>query len=124
MPLPARRVHIYGRISDENGNPIELVTVNEDRTLQSAMSNLKGEYSLTVTTYDDTVRLTFRLIGHETRKRTLTSPQDTVRLDLMLPTARYALEGVEIRSTRRQTGGIQQINPEGCVSMPISAAAR
>lgn len=113
MPLPARRVHIYGRISDENGNPIELVTVNEDRTLQSARSNLKGEYSLTVTTYDDTVRLTFRLIGHETRKRSLTSPQDTVRLDLMLPTARYALEGVEIRSTRRQTGGIQQINPEG-----------
>ena len=113
MPLPARRVYIHGHITDENGNPVELVTVNEDRTLQSTMSNLRGDYSLTVTTLDDTVRLTFRLIGHDTRKRVIASPPDTVRLDLMLPTARYALEGVEITGTRRQTGGIQNISAEG-----------
>ena len=113
MPLAARRVYIHGHISDENGNPVELVTVNEDKTLQSSTSNIRGNYSLTVTTLDDTIRLTFRLIGHETRKRILASPPDTVRLDLMLPTAQYALEGVEITGTRRQTGGIQQISAEG-----------
>lgn len=44
IPLAARRVYIHGHISDENGNPVELVTVNEDRTMQSTMSNLLGNY--------------------------------------------------------------------------------
>ena len=113
IPLAARRVYIHGHISDENGNPVELVTVNEDRTMQSTMSNLLGNYSLSVTTLDDTVRLTFRLIGHETRKRVFASPPDTVNLNIMLPTSRYSLEGVEITGTRRQTGGIQHIGAEG-----------
>ena len=113
MPLAARRVYIHGHISDENGNPVELVTVNEDRTMQSTMSNLKGNYSLSVTTPDDTVRLTFRLLGHETRKRVIASPPDTVNLNIMLPTSRYTLEGVEVTGTRRQTGGIQHISAEG-----------
>ena len=44
LPLQARRVHIYGRVTDENGQPVELATVNEELTLHSAMTNLKGEY--------------------------------------------------------------------------------
>ncbi|MBO4560897.1 MAG: TonB-dependent receptor [Bacteroidaceae bacterium] len=109
----ARRVYIYGRIYDEAGQPVELATVNEDHTFHSAMSNLKGEYSLLITTQSDTVSLTFRMIGHETRRRTLVDPQDTVRLDMMLPTTNYTIENVNINATRRQTNGMQQINAEG-----------
>ena len=39
----ARRVYIYGRVTDETGQPVELATVNEELTLLSAMTNLKGE---------------------------------------------------------------------------------
>ena len=109
----ARRVYIYGRIYDEAGQPVELATVNEDHTFHSAMSNLKGEYSLLITTQSDTVSLTFRMIGHETRRRTLVDPQDTVRIDMMLPTTNYTIENVNINATRRQTNGMQQINAEG-----------
>ena len=109
----ARRVYIYGRIYDEAGQPVELATVNEDHTFHSAMSNLKGEYSLLITTQSDTVSLTFRMIGHETRRRTLVDPQDTVRLDMMLPTTNFTIENVNINATRRQTNGMQQINAEG-----------
>ena len=113
IPVQARRVHIHGRVYDEAGEPVELATVNEERTLHSTMTNLKGEYSLNVSTQSDTVNLVFRMIGHETRRRTLISPQDTVRLDVLLPTSNYTLENVDINATRRQTNGMQQINAEG-----------
>ena len=113
MPVQARRVHIHGRVYDEAGEPVELATVNEERTLHSAMTNLKGEYSLNVSTQSDTVNLVFRMIGHETRRRTLVSPQDTVQLDVLLPTSNYTLENVDINATRSQTDGMQHINAEG-----------
>ena len=112
LPLQARRVHIYGRVTDESGQPVELATVNEELTLHSAMTNLKGEYSFNVNTRTDTLNLVFRMIGHETRRRTLISPPDTVKLDIMLPTSNYTLENVDINATRRQTNGMQNISAE------------
>ncbi len=113
LPLQARRVHIHGRVYDESGQPVELATVHEELTLHSAMTNLKGEYSLNVSTQTDTLNLIFRMIGHETRRRTLMSPQDTVQLDIMLPTSNYTLENVNISATRRRSDGMQDINAEG-----------
>ena len=113
IPLQARRVYIHGRVYDETGQPVELATVNEELTLHSAMTNLKGEYSFNVNTRTDTLNLIFRMVGHETRKRTLISPPDTVQLDMMLPTSNYTLENVDINATRRQTNGMQNISAEG-----------
>jgi len=109
----ARRVYIYGRVTDETGQPVELATINEELTLHSAMTNLKGEYSFNVNTRIDTLNLTFRMIGHETRKRTLISPPDTVQLDIMLPTSNYTLENVDVTATRRRSDGMQDISAEG-----------
>lgn len=111
--VSARRVYIHGRVYDEGGQPVELATINEEHTLHSAMTNLKGEYSFTVNSRSDTLDLVFRMIGHETRRRTLIGPADTVRLDVMLPTVNYALENVDINATRRQTNGMQTINAQG-----------
>ena len=111
--VSARRVYIHGRVYDEGGQPVELATINEEHTLHSAMTNLKGEYSFTVNSRSDTLDLVFRMIGHETRRRTLIGPADTVRLDVMLPTVNYTLDNVDINATRRQTNGMQTINAQG-----------
>jgi hypothetical protein len=113
LPVQARRVYIYGRVVDESGQPVELATVNEELTLHSAMTNLKGEYSFNVNTRTDTLNLIFRMIGHETRRRTLISPADTVRLDIVLPTSNYTLENVDVTATRRRSDGMQDISAEG-----------
>ncbi len=113
MPLQARRVYIHGRVYNESGQPVELATVNEELTLHSAMTNLKGEYSFTVNTRTDTLNLIFRMIGHETRRRTLINPADTVQLDVMLPTSNFTLDNVDITATRRRNDGMQNISAEG-----------
>ena len=109
----ARRVYIYGRVTDEAGQPVELATVNEELTLHSAMTNLKGEYSFNINTQRDTLNLIFRMVGHETRRRTLISPADTVQLDVMLPTSNYTLQNVDVTATRRRNDGMQDISAEG-----------
>ena len=109
----ARRVYIYGRVTDEAGQPVELATVNEELTLHSAMTNLKGEYSFSINTQRDTLNLIFRMVGHETRRRTLISPADTVQLDVMLPTSNYTLQNVDVTATRRRNDGMQDIGAEG-----------
>ena len=113
LPVQARRVYVHGRVYDEGGDPVELATVNEEHTFHSAMTNLKGEYSISINTTSDTLTLVFRMIGHETRRRTLISPQDTVRLDMLLPTTNYTIDNVDITATRRRTDGMQDISAEG-----------
>ena len=111
--VQARRVYVYGRIFDEAGEPVELATVNEEHTLRSAMSNLKGEYSMNLSTQSDTIKLVFRMLGHETQRRTLIAGQDTMRVDVLLPSSNYTLGNVDISANRRQTNGMQNINADG-----------
>lgn len=112
LPLQARRIFVTGIISDEKGNPVELATVNEERTMQSAISDLNGRYRLTVTIPDDTLRLVFRMVGHQTRRRELVVTQDSIRLSITLPTQSYSLGSVNVRESRRQNDGMQQISAQ------------
>ena len=117
FPASARRIFVTGIISDEKGNPVELATVNEERTMQSAISDLNGRYRLTVTLPDDTLRLVFRMIGHQTQRRQIVVSQDSIRLSIVLPTQNFSLEGVNVSESRRQNNGMQQISAQGLKSI-------
>ncbi len=109
--VTAQRVHITGRVLDENGEPVELATVNESHQMVSTITNLQGQYEINPS-YRDTLELVFRMVGHETRKRTVTSPADTIILDVLLPSSGYALQGVTISDMRRQSEFTQTIEME------------
>lgn len=108
-PAQAQRVHISGFVRDENGDPVELATVNESHQMVSSITNLQGHYEISPS-YRDTLELVFRMVGHETRRRTIVSPADSIVLDVLLPTGGYALEGVTISDTRRQTEANQSFD--------------
>lgn len=111
--LIAGRVYVFGTVRDENGQAVELATVNDERTMQSSVTGLKGKYGMQVTPTDDTLRLVFRMIGHETRRRQMAVSGDTMQIDMVLPTLGYSLGGVDINSTRRQTDAMQEISTSG-----------
>ena len=98
---------LKGRITDETGSPIEIANIWVARQMKGTTSNLKGEYSITVTSAD-TVEITFSMIGYQTRRRILHNPTGIITLDIMLPHINTALQGVTIRETRRQTGTMQE----------------
>lgn len=116
-PAVAQRVRISGTVTDENGDPVELATVNDSRFENSAVTNLRGHYEILLNRRD-TIELVFRMVGHEVRRRTLSNPRDSVRLDVMLPTIGYALQGVTVTDMRRQTNQNQTIDMQGIRLQP------
>ena len=112
VTMQAKRIYIYGNIHDENGLPVELATINEEKSLTHSISNLQGDYNITVS-YNDTISLVFRMVGHEIRRRYIYNADDTVKLDVMLPNNGYSLQGVTISESRRQSDGMQSIEAQG-----------
>ncbi|MBR1378937.1 MAG: TonB-dependent receptor [Bacteroidaceae bacterium] len=105
-----QNVTIHGTVTDTERKPIEFASVHvEGATLVGTRTNLKGEYTLTCTSADS-LTMVFRMLGYETRKRTLKHPVDTVVVNITLPQASIALEGVEVREVRQQAGTMTDIN--------------
>ena len=67
------RVKISGYIRDADGNPLDLVNIRVKNTLNGAMSNEKGHYSLLVAT-GDSVTLIYSCLGYNKAERII--PQD------------------------------------------------
>lgn len=112
LPLSAQqRCRIYGTVRDDQGSPIELANVRVQGQGVGTVTNLKGEYSFYCSSRD-TVVVVYSLIGYETRKRTLSNPVDSVRLDVMLPPYGYATFGEAVVTGRGvQTGTLQKLEP-------------
>lgn len=110
---------IYGTITDDEHRPIEIANVKVEGQMAGTVSDLEGNYSVTVQS-EDSVVLTFSMIGYQTRKRTLLNPQGKVRLNVVLPASDYALEGVTIQEMRRQTGQNVFIQSEQAKLMPTA----
>ena len=84
LSTSAQRLKIFGSVRDSHGTPIELASVRVAGTTALTVSNLKGEYTLH-TFSSDSVVVVCAMVGYETRKRTLRSPKDSVRIDFVLP---------------------------------------
>ena len=115
LPLQARRVYIYGRVTDETGQPVELATVNEELTLHSAMTNLKGEFQLTLHTADSVV-VKFSMIGYQAKTRVLRNPRTTQTLQVQLNT--LELNEVVVVERRRQTDAMESLDVKDMKSSP------
>lgn len=105
------RLRVYGTVHDENGEAIELASVRAQGQTALSLTNLKGEYSVYVSSRD-TVVMVYSMIGYETRKRTLLRPVDSVRVDIVLPRYGVTTLGEAVVTGRGvQAGMTQRITP-------------
>ncbi len=107
----AAQVRIHGKITDQNNEPVEFVTVRIGGTAIGTNSGLEGEYSLACPVAD-TITVHFSCIGYRDEKRTLidASGDVTVNMRMMLDTE--VLGQVEITELKKQTGSIATIDTE------------
>ena len=112
------RCRIFGTIKDEEGTPIELAAIRVKGQNVITTANLKGEYSLYCASRD-TVEVIYSMIGYETRKRKLSNPTDSVRIDVMLPALGVnTLGAAVVKGQQIQTGSLQKIKPVDTKLMP------
>lgn len=65
---------LQGKVSDKDGNPIELASVMVVSQGKLAMTNLKGEFHMLLHS-EDSVKVRFSMIGYKSKERVLRRPQ-------------------------------------------------
>lgn len=114
--LHAQSFTLSGTVSDEEGNAIELATVSCLEQGKVTVSNLKGEYSLTLTSADSVV-VKFSMIGYQTLTRVLRNPRSKQRLLVTLHPMKE-LDEVVVTERRRQTTGTDQLDVKNIQHTP------
>ena len=104
----AQSFTLTGKVSDEDGNAIELATISCLEQGAVTMANLKGEFSLKLHSADS-VAVKFSMVGYQTRTRVLRKPKGNQRLLITLHPMK-ALDEVVVTERRRQTTATQELD--------------
>ncbi len=79
----AQTFTLQGRVADKEGNPIEFASVSVVAQGKMVMTNLKGEFHMTLATADS-VRVTFAMVGYKSKTRVLRRPRGRQVLQVQL----------------------------------------
>lgn len=108
LTASAQSFTLTGRVVDEEQNPIELATVSCLEQGKVAMTNLKGEFSITLASADSVV-VKFSMIGYNARKRLFRNPRGKQRIEIVLPSM-AALGEIVVTEKRSQTTGTERLD--------------
>jgi len=99
---------LKGKVVDSEENALELVTVSCPGQGAVTMTNLKGEFSLTLQSADS-VEVRFSMVGYASRKKVLRKPKGKLTVTIVMQPME-ALQEVTITERRRQTSQTEQLN--------------
>ena len=119
LKAAAQSFTLSGKVSDEDGNAIELATISCLEQGAVTMANLNGEYSLKLRSADSIV-VKFSMVGYQTRTRVLRNPKTNQRLLITLHPMK-ALDEVVVTERRRQTTGTAELDAKDIKSAPSAS---
>ena len=112
----AQSFTLKGKVTDEDGNALELATVSCIEQATVTMTNLKGEFQVKLQSADSVV-VKFSMIGYKPRTRVLRNPKTTQTLLIQLH-GLDELNEVVITQKRRQTEQMEQLDIKDIQAMP------
>ena len=99
---------LKGKVTDEESNALELVTVSCLSQGKVTMTNLKGEFSLDLQSADS-VEVRFSMVGYGVRKRVFRHPKGKMTVQIVMYPME-SLQGITVTEQRRQTGQTEQLD--------------
>lgn len=109
--VAADNVRISGKVTDNEGKPVEFGTVRIAGTAIGTNTDLKGLYSLSVAERD-TLQVVFSCIGFKTVNHKLINPKGELTLNVKLFPDDVVLQEVEVTGFRNNINGMQSIDAE------------
>ena len=116
MDMTAQGFRLTGRVVDEEEKPIELATVSCLDQGKVTMTNLKGEFTLSLATKDSVV-VRFSMVGYKARQRVFRRPRGKLNIEIHLPSME-SLGEVVITSKQRQTTGTEKLDIKDIKNTP------
>ena len=101
---------LQGKVSDKDGNPIELASVMVVSQGKLAMTNLKGEFHMQLYSADS-VKVRFSMIGYKSKDRVLRRPQGKQTLLIQLLDDNEMQE-VIVEGKTKQHGTTEELDVE------------
>ena len=117
--ISAQQFTLSGKVSDEDGNAIELATVSCLDQGAVTMANLNGEFSLKLHSADSVV-VKFSMVGYQSRTRVLRKPKGNQKLMVTLHPMK-ALDEVVVTERRRQTTGTAELDTKDLKVAPTTS---
>jgi hypothetical protein len=122
------KIRIAGRVTDENGEGMDIVHVRLKSGTLGTLTNFKGEYELIVPA-GDTMTVVFTSLGYKRLERPINtagikpdaSGVRRMRLDVTLRTNTAVIGDVEVQATRRQQGTLERIEADNIHTMPTAS---
>ena len=116
LNITAEDFTIKGKVIDEEGNALELVTISCAAQGKVTMSNLKGEFSISLNTADS-VEVKFTMVGYGVRKRVFRRPKGKMTVQIVMHPA-ATLNEITVTQRRRQTSQMEQLNTKDLKGNP------
>lgn len=101
---------LQGKVSDKDGNPIELASVMVVSQGKLAMTNLKGEFHMQLHSADS-VKVRFSMIGYKSKERVLRRPQGKQTMLIQLLDDNEMQE-VVVEGKTKQHGTTEELDVE------------
>lgn len=116
----AQTFTLHGRVTDENNDPIEFVSVSCLKQGKMTMTSLKGEYSMQLHSADSVV-IKFSMIGYKAKTRVLRRPRGKQTLQIVLHSDENQLGEVTITGKKIETGQMEDISKDHLKSLPSAS---
>lgn len=107
---------LQGKVSDQDGNPIELASIMVASQGKITMSNLKGEFSMQLQS-EDSVKVRFSMLGYKSKMRVLHRPQGKQTLQIQL-SSDNEMQEVVVQAKVQQHGTTEEIKVEATKRNP------
>lgn len=107
---------LKGKVIDEEGNALELVTISCAAQGKVTMSNLKGEFSISLNTADS-VEVKFTMVGYGVRKRVFRRPKGKMTVQIVMHPA-ATINEITVTQRHRQTSQMEQLNTKDLKGNP------
>ena len=108
LKMMAQEFTLQGRVTDDDGNPVELATVSVVSQGKVAFTSLRGEFSMHLHSADS-VAVKFSMIGYKTKVRVLRKPRGKQTLQVVLHTDATMLGDVNVTGEKIQSDQTQEI---------------
>lgn len=109
MPKVYSQVKIYGKVIDEDSQPLEFATVRIADTALGTNTNLDGDYSISCPS-SDTLNIIFSCIGYKEVKRQLIKPKGNFPLNVRMTKVSKELEEIQVTEFKKHTGSMVKID--------------
>lgn len=108
---------IYGTVSNENGDPLELVSIVVENSMRGTTSDSNGNYELELPQKDSIVIL-FSRIGVEKKSVTVAYPDKNIPLDMILKVTSQQMLEIEVTENRYESITMDKLDPKLGQNLP------